>query len=76
MVRRWVKPAALMASMEGIAWVQHPPYSSRFLPFLPFLYKHVFPFSNKINAKHLAHALGSIPGLATIFQKKRKRVID
>ena len=58
--------------MEGIAWVQHPPYSSRFLPFLPFLYKHVFPFSNKINAKHLAHALGSIPGLATIFQKKAK----
>lgn len=35
-----------------------PPYSSRFLPFLPF--------SNKIDAKHLAHAPGSIPGLATI----------
>lgn len=30
------KTAALMASMEGIARVQHPPYSSRFLPFLPF----------------------------------------
>jgi hypothetical protein len=50
-----------MASMEGIARVQHPPHSSRFLPFLPFL--------NKIDAKHFAHAPGSIPGLAAIYFK-------
>ena len=52
-----------MASMEGIARVKHPPYSSRFLPFLPFLYK--------IDAKHLAHAPGSNPGLATIYFKEK-----
>nr|DAV80245.1 MAG TPA: hypothetical protein [Caudoviricetes sp.] len=61
---RRAKTAALMASMEGIARVQHPPYSSRFLPFLPFLCK--------IDAKHLAHAPGSNPGLATIFQKSER----
>lgn len=40
-----------------------PPYSSRFLPFLLFLYK--------IDAKHLAHAPGSNPGLATIYFKEK-----
>lgn len=69
---RRAKTAALMASMGGIARVKHPPYSSRFLPFLPFLYKHVFPFSNKIDAKHLARAPGSIPGLATILLSERR----
>nr|DAH25623.1 MAG TPA: hypothetical protein [Caudoviricetes sp.] len=49
-----------MASMEGIARVQHPPIRQGF--FLSSLL-------TQIDAKHLAHAPGSIPGLAAIYFK-------
>lgn len=46
------------ASMEGIARVKHPPIRQGF--FLSFA------SHTQIDAKHLAHAPGSNPGLATI----------
>lgn len=58
------KTAALMASMEGIARVQHPPLFVKVSSFPSLLMQ--------IDAKHLAHAPGSNPGLATILLSERR----
>nr|DAK69539.1 MAG TPA: hypothetical protein [Caudoviricetes sp.] len=50
-----------MASMEGIARVQHPPYSSRLLL--------VLPSSHRLTRSTLPAPPGSIPGLAAIYFK-------
>lgn len=52
-----------MASMEGIARVQHPPLFVKVSSFSSLL--------TQIDAKHLAHAPGSIPGLAAIYFKEK-----